>query len=395
VGGQLGAYLLCCRRAQLLRCGTRAWLRAEASPAPSAGLQGARWPNFTWVDQNQAVYKGNYQHWGSLPPGGGSSTFVGGSQALLEPNNRVPPEDCAGSNITDAALVDGVGTWADQRCFLPFVSVCEFEPLRMYPSTISSSGHNFTFYGAAVGQAAAEEACYQQGGHLAAYSSYQQQREVEQHFIGRVGPRAAAAQHLRRPGRHAAPRNLPLLCPQGYLKPLNQSAYWLGLQASDASWPAFRPLDPTAAPAGVASGSYQLWGLSAPSGKAEPKSRLELCAAANATITGYPNEDPWSWSGAACSRQLPFMCRQQPPGQWSFKAPSSVGALAAGAGAAAGAGGTNTYVLNTTRVPFDVAQAWCNDMGELQLQLQPWRGEVSGRRACPRKPCAARWGSGD
>ena len=161
------------------------------------------------------------------------------------------------------------------------------------------------------------------------------------------------------------PLHQPLhLRPQGYLKPLNQSAYWLGLQASDASWPTFRPLDPTAAPAGGAGGSYQLWGLSAPSGKAEPKSRLELCAAANATITGYPDQDPWSWSGAMCSRRLPFVCRQQQPGQWSFKAPSSsMGALAAGAAAAAGAG-TNTYVLNTSRVPFDVAQAWCNDMGE-------------------------------
>jgi hypothetical protein len=146
------------------------------------------------VDQNQAVYKGNYQHWGSLPPAGGSSTFVSSSQALLEPNNRSPPEDCAGSNITDAALVDGVGTWADQSCVLPFVSICELEPLRMYPSYISSSGHNFTFYGGAVGQAAAEEACYQQGGHLAVYSSYQQQREVEQHFISRVRWHAAACQ---------------------------------------------------------------------------------------------------------------------------------------------------------------------------------------------------------
>jgi hypothetical protein len=79
-----------------------------------------------------------------------------------------------------------VGTWSDQGCFLPYASVCEFDPLRMYPSFTSGTGHNFTFYGGAVGQAAAEDACYQQGGHLAVYSSYQQQREVEQHFVSKV-----------------------------------------------------------------------------------------------------------------------------------------------------------------------------------------------------------------
>jgi hypothetical protein len=193
------------------------------------------------------------------------------------------------------------------------------------------------------------------------------------------------------------PHPTPHPPPQGYLKPLNQSAYWLGLQASSASWPAFSPLDPTAAPAGGAGGSYQLWGLSAPSGKPEPKSRLELCAAANATITGYPNEDPWSWSSALCTRQLPFLCRQQPPGQWSFQAlgggaGGGMGAMAAGpagAGAAAGAGAV-TYVLNTSRVAFDTAQAWCNTLGG-RLLVAPCLAApaVRGGRSAAKLRCTA------
>lgn len=87
-----------------------------------AGFDGARWPNFTWVDRKTVIYNGTYQHWGVLQPGD-----------QLEPNNLVPPESCAGSNLTmgirpaDRAPVifDGVGGWADQNCTGQFVSVCK------------------------------------------------------------------------------------------------------------------------------------------------------------------------------------------------------------------------------------------------------------------------------
>ncbi len=29
------------------------------------GQLGAVWPNFTWTDKGQAIYVGNYQHWGT------------------------------------------------------------------------------------------------------------------------------------------------------------------------------------------------------------------------------------------------------------------------------------------------------------------------------------------
>jgi hypothetical protein len=183
--------------------------------------------------------------------------------------------------------------------------------------------------------------------------------------------------------------------PQVYLRPQNQSAYWLGLQSTNASWPSYSPLDPTfpvtrptssSSSSGAGTPAYQAWGLSLPSGKPEPKSKLELCAAANATTTGFPLEDPWSWSTAACTRQLPFACRQQPLGQWSVTvtpsmaaaaaanvsssraAVASTGARAAAAAPAAGVGiqvlGVGTkYVLNTSRVTFTAGQAWCNSLG--------------------------------
>ena len=149
--------------------------RPNPPPLEPAGLQGAVWPNFTWADRSGAVYKGNYQRWGALRLAPSGNPTAG--QVLLEPNNLSPPEHCAGSNITDAALREGVGTWADQSCFRPFASICEIEPLRPYPSYISYAGLNFTFYGGALPQAAAQAACYEQGGHLAAFTRYEQQQD--------------------------------------------------------------------------------------------------------------------------------------------------------------------------------------------------------------------------
>jgi hypothetical protein len=45
------------------------------------------------VNTDPAIYKGNYQHWGTYQPG-----------KRLEPNNMVPPENCAGSNTTQGVL---------------------------------------------------------------------------------------------------------------------------------------------------------------------------------------------------------------------------------------------------------------------------------------------------
>jgi hypothetical protein len=46
--------------------------------------------------------RGNYQHWGTAGAG------------QLEPNNLVPQENCAGSNLS--ASYTNAGGWADHHC---------------------------------------------------------------------------------------------------------------------------------------------------------------------------------------------------------------------------------------------------------------------------------------
>jgi hypothetical protein len=96
-------------------------LTLTQSVMASAGVEGAKWPNFTFVDRRTVIYNGTYQHWGVLQPGN-----------ILEPNNRVPPENCAGGNLTmgirpaDKAPVifDGAAGWADHNCGEQYISMC-------------------------------------------------------------------------------------------------------------------------------------------------------------------------------------------------------------------------------------------------------------------------------
>ena len=87
-------------------------------------MYGAKWPNFTWINTNDVIYKGNYQHWGTYQPG-----------RRLEPNNMLAPENCAGSNTTQGVLqpdkttvlFDGLGGWADHNCKEKYIFICEIE----------------------------------------------------------------------------------------------------------------------------------------------------------------------------------------------------------------------------------------------------------------------------
>jgi hypothetical protein len=75
-------------------------------------------------DQNEVIYMGNYQHWGVVQPGN-----------VLEPNNQLPPEYCAGSNLSmgiatydkKGVVYDGAGGWADRRCSERYVFICEVQ----------------------------------------------------------------------------------------------------------------------------------------------------------------------------------------------------------------------------------------------------------------------------
>lgn len=90
--------------------------------------------------------------------------------------------------------------------------------------------------------------------------------------------------------------------------PTFHQSYWLGLNAS--KWPEFVWMDPVAA-----GSNYTRWGT-AQDGEQEPNNRRgraggpqELCAAANATLSGG-QPLPMVWSDAECGLRLPFMCRQ-------------------------------------------------------------------------------------
>jgi hypothetical protein len=87
------------------------------------------------------VYNGNYQHWGTntsagpappasdQPPPDGSDDGTTASsplpRGLLEPNNLVPPEECAVSHMELA--YGGAGGWADTRCDMQHVFICKLQ----------------------------------------------------------------------------------------------------------------------------------------------------------------------------------------------------------------------------------------------------------------------------
>jgi hypothetical protein len=61
--------------------------------------------------------------------------------------------------------------------------------------TSTVSGNTFILNTAPVQQAEAQEACNAAGGHLASYSSQEEQQEVEANFVGRVSSRASEEHH--------------------------------------------------------------------------------------------------------------------------------------------------------------------------------------------------------
>jgi hypothetical protein len=138
-----------------------------------SGLPGASWPNFTWIDHNEAIYRGNYQHWGTAGKD-------------LEPNNLLPNEFCAGSNLT--VMYTNAGGWADHNCKEQYVYICEVGSPLSYPSfTAPSTGASFTFFSTPTAFDAAEAACNADGGHLATYSDLQEQVGVGCGGAGCIG----------------------------------------------------------------------------------------------------------------------------------------------------------------------------------------------------------------
>jgi hypothetical protein len=77
--------------------------------------------------------------------------------------------------------------------------------------TASSTGNRFTLYAQQRNASAAEQACQAAGGHLATFSSREEQLDVEQG-----------------------------LADTGYLLPSFHKQYWIGLTTTDDAWPMFR-----------------------------------------------------------------------------------------------------------------------------------------------------------
>jgi hypothetical protein len=130
----------------------------------ATNLEGSRWPNFTWIDRNKAIYIGQYQHWGLYTTRTGSS---------FEPNNIRAPEDCAGSNLSTTWLA--AGGWADQHCRERFSYICEIPPPRPSKPYNASSGYEFRYFSTQMNQSDAQRECNLYGGHLASYSGLQEQ----------------------------------------------------------------------------------------------------------------------------------------------------------------------------------------------------------------------------
>jgi hypothetical protein len=178
-------------------------------------------------DQNDVIYMGNYQHWGVVMPG-----------SLLEPNNQIPDEYCAGSNLTmgistydkKGVVYDGVGGWADRRCFEQYVFICEVQreccchlapvwlvwthlqgcciaassmAMRVphacnllalsaapdvFPEVMSTyTNQTFQLHTTPMNQSEAQATCNAAGGHLASFSMLEEQAEVEQAYLDMVG----------------------------------------------------------------------------------------------------------------------------------------------------------------------------------------------------------------
>jgi hypothetical protein len=110
-------------------------------------------------------------------------------------------------------------------------------------------------------QPAAEAYCQTQGGHLAAYRSAAQQRQVEQAFVG-----------------------------DGYLLPFFHAAYHVGLEKAGASW--------NYTDFFYRSSRYQPWATGRPSGAG-------VCAVAN---TRTLRNGIYVFNDGDCATQRPFIC---------------------------------------------------------------------------------------
>jgi hypothetical protein len=141
---------------------------------------------------------------------------------------------------------------------------------------VTANTTNITFYlnTSTANWTQAEDACKRNGGHLAAFQSMEEQREVEQYYIV-----------------------------NGYLLPKFHKFYWSGLYAPKA-WPYFKWIEPTfPAPA---TSNYAYWGSN--DNTTEPNQKTELCGGSHVTYVDA-TDNTWGWADNNCSNKEVYMCR--------------------------------------------------------------------------------------
>jgi hypothetical protein len=183
-----------------------------------------------------------------------------------------------------------------------------------------------------VDQRTATKLCNSQGGHLVAYTSLEEQQDVERYFINAVGggDRARGQRHtdstwcmadacrswvfwpVLTPPKPAFNAPLPCWLParmQGIMFPTYIKHYWIGLVANSTRFGNynFAWSDPATPP--PTTGSYIHWGRVRPSNLAlQPDNfyTMENCGVANYTETFV---DAFGWSDCQCNLTAPFICR--------------------------------------------------------------------------------------
>jgi hypothetical protein len=264
------------------------------------------------VDQNQVIFRPNYQHWGYL-----QDRRTGARQ--LEPNNLIRPENCAGANTTLPWSQHGATAfgWADHNCNEHYISVCEFAPPKVAPAMTSSITHQtFVFNQIPATFEEAEAACFAQGGRLASYSSIQEQHEVEQYYVSKQ-----------------------------MLIPTFHVSYWIGLRSDESNYPTFSWTDFTPGPT---LDTYLHWGSTVPDYKPQPDNArgMEYCAVANYTQR-FDLPAAWGWADTRCDDVLTYMCKNMSTAAYVYVSPLT----------------NATYILNTTATALPHAAQLCNSHG--------------------------------
>jgi hypothetical protein len=107
------------------------------------------------------------------------------------------------------------------------------------------------------------------------------------------------------------------------LHPIYYPKYWMGLQATTASWPNYRWTDGfTPGPDGFA-GAYINWGVGS-SGAKQPDNNTHLCGTADYLLarnfTGNLTT-LWGWNDVSCTSSHASIC-WQPPGEQAGQPPA-------------------------------------------------------------------------